>query len=40
MNNDNGYDLIIAVVLAMSTQLRGLVPKAQDIVTPFRLSEE
>ena len=32
MNNDNGFDLIIAVVFAISTQLGGFGPKSQDLV--------
>ena len=39
MNNDNGFDLIIFVVLSMSTQLGGLGPKAQYLVIHFRLGE-
>ena len=39
MNNDNGSDLLIAVLFAMSNQLRGLGPKSQDLVTPFFLGE-
>ena len=35
MNNDNGFDLIIAVVLAMSYQLGRLLPKNQDLVISF-----
>ena len=39
MNNDNGFDLLIAVVFATSPQLGGLGPKAQDLVIYFRLGE-
>ena len=39
MNNDNGFDLIIAVVFVMSPQQVGLGPKAQYVVIPFRLGE-
>ena len=39
MNNDNGFDLLIAVVFAMSPQLGLLGPKAQDLVISFRLGE-
>ena len=39
MNNDYGFDLIIAVVFVMSTQLGGLVPKSQDLVISFFLGE-
>ena len=35
MNCDNGFDLIISVVFAVSPQLGGLVPKYQDHVIPF-----
>ena len=39
MNNDNGFDLIIAVVFSMSTQLGGIGPKSQDLVISIRLGE-
>ena len=39
MNNDDGFDLLIAVVFAMSTQLGGLGPKHKDIVIYFHLGE-
>ena len=39
MNNDNGFDLLIAVEFAISTQLRGLGTKYKDIVISFRLGE-
>ena len=39
MNNDNGFDLIFAVVFAMSPQLGGLGTKYQDLVIPFFLYE-
>ena len=39
MNNDNGFDLLIAVVFDMSTQIVGIGTKAQDIVISFRLGE-
>ena len=39
MHNKNGFDLLIAVVLAMNPQLGGLEPKSQDLVIPFRLDE-
>ena len=40
MNNDDGFDLLIAVVFAMSTQLGGLGPKHKDIVIYFHIGEE
>ena len=39
MNNDNGFDLIFAVVFAMSPQLGVLGTKYQDLVIPFFLYE-
>ena len=39
MHYDNGFEIIIAVVLSMVPQLGGLGPKAQDLVIPFRLGE-
>ena len=39
MNNDNIFDLFIAFVFAMSTQLGGLGPKYQDIVISFSIGE-
>ena len=39
MNDENGFELIIAVVFSMSTQLGGLGPKAEYLVMPFRLGE-
>ena len=37
MNIDNGFDLLVAVIFAMSTQLGGLGPKYQDLVISFCL---
>ena len=39
MNNYNVFDLLVAVVLAMSPQLGVLGPKSQDLVIPFCLGE-
>ena len=39
-NNDNGFDLLIAVVFAMIPQLGRLGPKHQDLVIPFSLGSE
>ena len=39
MHYDNGFELLIAVVFAMSPQLGGLGPKYQDLTIPFRLGE-
>ena len=39
MNNDNGFDLLIAIVFAMITQLGVLGTKSQDLVIYFRLGE-
>ena len=39
MNNDNGFDLLIVVVFAMSPQLGGLGPKSKDLVIYFHLGE-
>ena len=39
MNYDNGCELIIVVVFAMSPQLGGLGPKSKDLVTTFCLGE-
>ena len=39
MNYDNVFEILIAVVFAMSPQLGGLGTKAQDLVIPFRLDE-
>ena len=39
MNNENGFDIIIAVVFAMSNQLGGLGTKAEDLVFYFRVGE-
>ena len=39
MHYDNGFELLIAVVLSMIPQLGGLGPKAQDLVIPFHLGE-
>ena len=39
MNNENGFDLIIAVVFVISNQIVGLGPKSQDLVINFRLGE-
>ena len=35
MNNENGFDLLIADVLAMSTQLGGTGTKSQDLMISF-----
>ena len=35
MNTDNEFELIIAVVFAMSIQLGGLVSKYQDLLISF-----
>ena len=32
MNNDNGFDLLIVVVFAISPQLGGIEPKDQNLV--------
>ena len=40
MDNENGFDLLIYIVFDMTTQLRGLVPKAKYIVISFSLGEE
>ena len=40
MDNDNGFDLLIAVVFAMSPQLGGLGPKYQYLVISLFLGEE
>ena len=37
MNFDNGFELLISVVFAMSTQLGRLGPKYQYLVIPFHL---
>ena len=39
MNIDNGFDLLVAVVIAIIPQLGGLGPKAQDLVISFHLGE-
>ena len=39
MNNDNGFDLLIAVVFSMNTQLEGLGPRSQELFIYFRLVE-
>ena len=39
MNNDNEFDLLIAIVFSMSNQLGGLLTKAQDLVIHFLLGE-
>ena len=39
MKNENGFDLIISVIFAMSLQLGELVTKAQELVISFRLGE-
>ena len=39
MNDENGFELLIAIVLAMNNQLGGLGPKAQDLMIPSRLGE-
>ena len=40
MHYENLFELIIAVVFAISTQIGGLGTKAKDFVIPFHLSEE
>ena len=35
MHYDNGFELLIAFFFNMNPQIRGLVPKAQDLVIPF-----
>ena len=40
MNNENGSDLIIAVVFAINTQLGRIGPKDQDLVISFHFGEE
>ena len=37
MNNDNGFELLISVVFAMSSQFGGIAPKYQDLVISFIL---
>ena len=39
MNNDNVFDLFIAIVFVIIPQLGGLVHKAQDLVISFNLGE-
>ena len=39
MNNDNSFELIIAVVFSMSPLLGGLGPKYQDLVIYCHLGE-
>ena len=39
MNIDNGFDIIVAVVFDMITQLEVLGPKSQDLVILFWLGE-
>ena len=40
MNNENGFDLVVVVVIfAATTQLGRLVTKAQDLVISFQLGE-
>ena len=39
MNNNNGFDLLIAVLFAMSSWLGGLGTKAQDLLVSFCLGE-
>ena len=39
MHYENGFELLIDVVFAMSPQLGGLGPKYQDLTIPFRLGE-
>ena len=36
---ENGFEIIIAVVFEMITQLWGRGPKAQDLVMPFFIGE-
>ena len=37
MNIDNRFDLHVAVLFDTSTQLGGIVPKAQDFVSSFQI---
>ena len=39
MNNDNGFDLLIAIFFDMSPQIVGLGPKSQGLVVSFCLGE-
>ena len=39
MNNDNGFDLLIPAVFAMSTQLGVFGPKTQELLISFCLGE-
>ena len=39
MNNDNGFDMLIYFVFAISHQLGGIGTKAQDLVISLCLSE-
>ena len=39
MKNDNGFDIHVEVFFDMSSQLGGIVPKAQDLVTSFQIIE-
>ena len=39
MNNDNGFDILVAVVFYNSPQLGGIGTKYQDLVRPFQISE-
>ena len=39
MHYDNGLELLIDVVFAMSTQLGRLGTKSQELMIPFRLGE-
>ena len=39
MNNDNGFDILVAVVFGVITQLGGIGTKAQYPITSFNLTE-
>ena len=39
INNDNGFEINIAVVFAMSPQLGGIGPKSQKNLASFRIGE-
>ena len=39
MYYDNGFEILVAVVFVMSTQLGVLGPKAKYLVIPFYLGE-
>ena len=39
MNNYNGFDILIAILFSISTQLGGIGPKSQDLFISFCLGE-